>query len=415
MIRFFLITFLFCVTLLQAQKGTLSPYSFYGLGETIFEGTADQRAMGGLTSYSDSIHFNISSPATLADLKLVNYGIGANYSTRDFTSNENTTNNVTASIDYMTVAIPTKHFGFGFGLLPKTAVGYRLNTTDEVNDIPFESNYEGSGGINQVFFSLGFSPINNWGVGAAIYYNFGTIISVHTRQDEGVDLLSQLVNESETRGIEWNLSSFYKIDMSERLQVQLHYSYQPNANLTSLNSRSISTFSSLGAQRDFQELNLEPSGLDKTETVVPSRHSFGAGIGEEKKWYFGGQWTENDGPIKNTFYATGKVNYIAASKLSVGGFFIPEYDSFSNYWKRIVYRFGYNSSTTGMVLNDETIKNNGITFGVGLPVAGYSNLNIGIEAGKLGTQGSSLIEENYLNIRVGFSLNDRWFLKRKYN
>ena len=106
MIRFFLITFLFCVTLLQAQKGTLSPYSFYGLGETIFEGTADQRAMGGLTSYSDSIHFNVSSPATLADLKLVNYGIGANYSTRDFTSNENTTNNVTASIDYMTVAIP---------------------------------------------------------------------------------------------------------------------------------------------------------------------------------------------------------------------------------------------------------------------------------------------------------------------
>jgi hypothetical protein len=68
-----------------------------------------------------------------------------------------------------------------------------------------------------------------------------------------------------------------------------------------------------------------------------------------------------------------------------------------------------------MVLNDETIKNNGITFGVGLPVAGYSNLNIGIEAGKLGTQGSSLIEENYLNILVGFSLNDRWFLKRKYN
>ena len=185
--------------------------------------------------------------------------------------------------------------------------------------------------------------------------------------------------------------------------------------MTSLNSRSTSTFSSLGAQRDFQELNLEPSGLDKTETVVPSRHSFGAGIGEEKKWYLGGQWTENDGPIKNTFYATGKVNYIAASKLSVGGFFIPEYDSFSNYWKRIVYRFGYNSSTTGMVLNDETIKNNGITFGVGLPVAGYSNLNIGIEAGKLGTQGSSLIEENYLNIRVGFSLNDRWFLKRKYN
>ena len=42
-------------------------------------------------------------------------------------------------------------------------------------------------------------------------------------------------------------------------------------------------------------------------------------MGEERKGDVGGQGTENAGPIKNTCYATGKVNYIAASKLSVGG------------------------------------------------------------------------------------------------
>ena len=47
------------------------------------------------------------------------------------------------------------------------------------------------------------------------------------RQDEGIDLLSQLASESEIRGVELNLSSYYKIDLSNRLQMQLHYAIQP--------------------------------------------------------------------------------------------------------------------------------------------------------------------------------------------
>ena len=371
--------------------------------------------MGGLVAHVDSIHHNVSSPASLAELKLINYNIGANYSRRDFISDANSSKNETAGIDYMTVAIPTKYFGFGFGLLPKTAVGYRLSVSDEINGFSSNSNYEGNGGINQVFFSLGFSPLKNLGIGASVHYNFGSIFRVHTRQDDGIDLLSQLNNESELRGVEWNLSSYYKIHLSNRLQMQLHYAYQPKANLESFNVRSISTFTSLGEQRDTQEVNLSLEGLDETRSELPAKQTIGGGIGEPKKWYIGGQWTETDGSIDNAFYAVGSVRYEPASQLSIGGYFIPEYDSFSSYWKRIVYRIGFVSSKTGMILNDKAIENTGITFGVGLPVAGFSNVNVGFELGKLGAGGESLIEENYVNIRIGFSLNDRWFIKRKFN
>ena len=415
MTRFFLITSLLITSHLFAQKGTLSPYSFYGLGESLFSGTADQRSMGGLVAYVDSIHHNVSSPASLAELKLVNYNIGANYSRRNFISDANSSKNETAGIDYMTVAIPTKYFGFGFGLLPKTAVGYRLSVSDEINGLSSNSNYEGNGGINQVFFSLGFSPIKNLGIGTSFNYNFGSIYRVHTRQDEGIDLLSQLKSESEFRGLEWNVSSYFKIDLSNRLQLQLHYVYQPKANLDSYNYRSISTFTSLGEQRDNQEVNLSLEGLDKTTSESPAKQTIGGGFGEPKKWYIGGQWTETYGSLDNAFYAVGSVQYEPASQLSIGGYFIPEYDSFSSYWKRIVYRAGFVSSKTGMILNDKAIANTGITFGVGLPVAGFSNVNMGLEFGKLGAGGESLIEENYFNIRIGFSLNDRWFIKRKYN
>ena len=415
MTRFFLITSLLINSHLFAQKGTLSPYSFYGFGEPLFSGTADQRSMGGLIAHVDSIHHNVSSPATLAELKLVNYNVGANYSSRNFISDASSSNNETAVIDYMTVAIPTKYFGFGFGLLPKTAVGYRLSVSDEIDGVNSNSNYEGNGGINQVFFSMGVSPINNFGIGASVHYNFGSIFRVHTRQDDGIDLLSQLNNESELRGVELNLSSYYKIQLSNQLQLQLHYAFQPKANLESFNIRSISTFTSLGEQRDTQEINLSIEGLDKTRSELPAKQTIGGGIGEPKKWYIGGHWTKTDGSINNAFYSVGSVRYEPASQLSLGGYFIPEYDSFSSYWKRIVYRIGFVSSETGMILNNKVIENSGITFGVGLPLAGFSNVNVGFEIGKLGAGGESVIEENYFNIRIGFSLNDRWFIKRKYN
>ena len=48
-------------------------------------------------------------------------------------------------------------------------------------------------------------------------------------------------------------------------------------------------------------------------------------------------------------------------------------------------------------------------------MAGYSNTNVTFELGSLGTKKDGLIKENYWAVRLGFSLNDIWFVKRKYN
>ena len=62
-----------------------------------------------------------------------------------------------SGLDYIGIALPTKFFGFGFGIIPFTSVGYKLsylkseNESDEILDI-----FKGQGGINKVFFSLGF-------------------------------------------------------------------------------------------------------------------------------------------------------------------------------------------------------------------------------------------------------------------
>ena len=56
------------------------------------------------------------------------------------------------------------------------------------------------------------------------------------------------------------------------------------------------------------------------------------------------------------------------------------------------------------------------TLGVGLPLGGtFSNVNIGFELGKRGTTNAGLIQENYANFTLALSLNDRWFVKRKFD
>jgi len=57
-----------------------------------------------------------------------------------------------------------------------------------------------------------------------------------------------------------------------------------------------------------------------------------------------------------------------------------------------------------------------MTLGLGLPIPGaFSNINIGIEFGKRGATNANLVQENYTNISIGLSLNDKWFVKKLYN
>ena len=67
-----------------AQEGTSSPYSFYGLGDVKFKGTVENRSMGGVSVFADSIHVNLQNPAQFASLKLTSFAIGGSYLTTKF-------------------------------------------------------------------------------------------------------------------------------------------------------------------------------------------------------------------------------------------------------------------------------------------------------------------------------------------
>ncbi|MDG2371037.1 MAG: hypothetical protein P8L83_00270 [Flavobacteriaceae bacterium] len=400
-----------------AQVGTGSPYSFVGFGETNFRGNHLNRAMGGLDVYIDSIHPNINNPASYGTLKLTTYSVGVNYRNNKLANNLETQKVTSAAIDYIGVSIPTKRFGFGFGILPFSSVGYLLEDQTQINQMETVNRFTGEGGINNAFLSIGFKVFEGLNIGFTTNYGFGDITYRKTQVIDGIENGIYLESNSSLSGINYKASINLTIPVKE---LELHglISFSPEAEFISQNIQIIYTRSLLNADQlgDLEETNLALTGLDKTKYRLPKSSSFGIGIGKNKKWFFGAQYNKiNNSRFINEFVNQSNISYKDASRVGVGGFYIPEFSSITSYWKKVVYRFGYRSEDKGYLVNNQLIKENGITFGLGLPMASYSNTNVTFEFGKLGTKNNNLIEENYWAIRLGFSLNDIWFIKRKYN
>ena len=71
---------------------------------------------------------------------------------------------------------------------------------------------------------------------------------------------------------------------------------------------------------------------------------------------------------------------------------------------------------TGININNESINEFGISFGMGLPVGRrFSNLNLGFEFGQRGTKNAGLVKETFFNAFISLSLNAKWFEKRYFD
>jgi len=416
------ILLLFCLVALHSiwsQTGTGSPYSFGGLGEINYKGNHWSRAMGGLEFYTDSIHIDFNNPASLGTLKLTNFSLGIDYRVTNLKDNSSNQSISTSALNYLGVNIPTKYFGFNFGVIPYSSVGYRLEYRDEQEGATEIQRYDGNGGLNLAFLSAGFNLFEWWSVGASAQYGFGNITHRSSQLIENVDRTSFLESNSSLSGLRYKFSTVLRIPIGLK-RLHFYSSYTPEATINSQNNELFTTLStstsSVGQQL---AVDLSLSGLDETVLIIPQKLTIGLGVGKNKKWFLGGQYeTSNSSNFRNDFVTLDGLSYEDGNKLSVGGFYIPSYGSLTSYWKRIVYRFGYFNETTGIQVQGGSLTDSGITFGVGLPalrLGSFSNANLGVTLGSRKTPDSNLMKENYWQIKLGFSLNDLWFIKRKYN
>ncbi|HAI19814.1 MAG TPA: hypothetical protein DCM10_18410, partial [Xanthomarina gelatinilytica] len=341
-----------------AQEGTASPYSFYGMGSLKFKGTVESRSMGGLSVYSDSIHINLRNPASYASKNLaiynnesrpVKFAIGGSHTNAKLKSDTASDEVNSSTLDYLAMSFPIGRFGLGMGLIPYTSVGYKLETLNNNNDL--STKFRGEGGVNKVYASLGYLVMDGLSVGVDLGYNFGnvknnTIEYVYTNEGSLAQYQTREDNRSDIGGLSANFGIIFSKMIQDKFELTTSLTFRPEMNLNSENSRTYNTIT-INAINDQEyvinsiEADLASQGLKSTDLVLPTKLSLGAGIGQPRIWFVGAEYTYlNTKAFKNELYASsdsaGNVTYSNASTVSIGGFVIPDYNSFSSYFKRVV-------------------------------------------------------------------------------
>jgi len=226
-----------------SQENTSSPYSFYGLGEVKFKGTEDAKAMGGLSFAGDSISLNLSNPASYSGMKLTTFGVGGTTNFNSISNSESSEKAKRTSLDYLAVGIPMGKFGAAFGLMPYSAVGYKIQEEFEYNGQNRTKNYNGLGNINSFFIGGAYSINKKLSFGINFNYLFGDISNSVVEKIEGISLATRELNESDIKGTLFNTGFMYNTKVNTKLNLTASLMYSPKTDLNATNNRNTATIS----------------------------------------------------------------------------------------------------------------------------------------------------------------------------
>lgn len=418
-----------------SNANTSSPYSKYGLGDIVQPWMPQNRAMGGISTATNIINgyssVNLTNPAANAYIGITTIDIGmyASFIKLNKTGAD-AQNNSNFNLSHIVFGIPvTKHSALSFGLTPYTQMGYDYKQTLNHGfgtSSPADTNvvnyiYTGDGGLSKAFLGYGFSIGRYLSLGANASYIFGNLIQYSSTELPGLygafNTRQQLSNS--VGGLNYDFGIQYSVPFSEDTRLTFGYSHSAG---TKLNSQT--TFTATQYQTNYTTDD-EGTPLDtlvnsqgaQTKIKLPQINHFGVAYQADRKFLVGADYSMG----KWSSLTIGGINQGLqnSSSLSIGGQFNPNSNSLTSYWEVVDYRLGAHFDKTDVLINNQSIKQYGVTFGLGLPLlrngSSFYKVNIGGEYGKRGTMSNSLIKENYFNFNISFTLNDRWFNRPKFD
>jgi len=408
-----------------AQKTDSSPYSSFGIGSEVQSKTVEEMSMGGVGTAGNLDRLSFSNPASFALQRVSSYTLSGENRAYWFKDNNGKDNASNAYLSYLAMGIPLgDKAGFAFGLQLNSTMGYTIseNEYDSSGELLKAALYEGSGGTNRVFFGLGYEVFKNFSVGVEANYIFGKALKSEIKQTRDIHLATKYKADADISGFALKAGAIYKKQLKNGLLATAGTSIEFENSLDAKTNEYLYSVSISGPESPRDTiLNRVTNG----NYVTPLKTNIGVSIGNPGKWA-----ASLDYSFRTAIELSGnfvqhnpKGHYENVNMLAVGGFYTPRYNSISSYWERVSYRGGVRFGNTGLLANGNnngseftSIKDYGISFGLGLPVGKrYSMLDTSFEYGVKGTTSNGLTKENYFTFRVGLAFGDKWFGKREIN
>jgi hypothetical protein len=152
----------------------------------------------------------------------------------------------------------------------------------------------------------------------------------------------------------------------------------------------------------------------KGKLVLPLCLGIGVAIKDNTHWTIGADFSLQNWQDYSLF---GEKDSLANSWRAAGGFqWTPNDRSIKSYFNLVQYRLGGHFEQTYLQLHNSQLTDYGFSLGFGFPMKRVATtIQIALEAGKRGTISNNLVGLNYVKCTIGFTLNDRWFIKTKFD
>jgi hypothetical protein len=421
----------------QSTATTSSPYSRYGLGDFDPALLPQTRAMGGIATAINKINnyntINVINPASygVINYTTIDVGLYTNIISLSQTG-QASTSNANFRLSHINFAFPVTHrSALSFGLMPYSEVGYNYKQTKPNfgSGSPVDTNavnylYSGDGGLSKAYFGYGFGIGKHFLIGANISYIFGNLVQNSATEIPTLygTLNSKIEQSNSIGGLNYDYGVQYSFDWAaDTKHFILGYSASTASSINNTESYIVSqyTYDSSG-NKNVAADSIVNTQSSKTKFKLPQINHFGLSYQYDGHYLVGadfttGNWSNYSGPG-----AGADVKFQNSKTYSIGGQITPNNNALRNYFARVDYRLGFLYDQTYLNLNNTNINRYAVTFGFGLPLAPAQTLttfykvNLSAEVGKRGTVANGLVKENYVNIHLGFTLNDKWFTKYKF-
>lgn len=409
----------------KAQVGQ-SPYTVQGIGSLHSMATGRNLGMGGIgIGNSHYLYLNNLNPAMLTRNSFyTTFEVGMNLESRGFDTGQRQDVASSGGLDYMALAFPLVYdkWTMNIGLAPYSIVNYNMATSRPIEGTNSISNlrFTGDGGTTQAYAATGLKLFKGLSAGVRASYIFGSINeevvnSLELANNVSNSFVSRYYNQTTFSDLLFTGGLAYRRELSSRRQTYfmagLTYDMEAdlNAERYSRLERAGTTDGSASA------VDTLAHGL-RGNYFLPG--SIGTGISFERLYHYtvaaDFKW-QNWEDYRGFEGATGGLGQ--SYRMALGGEWIPDYASAQpgTYYKRMTYRMGLQYEKTPFMVNNESVDDFGITFGLSLPIANASSIHTSFLLGQRGNIENGLIRERYFRFSLGVTFNDRWFQRVKYD
>ena len=412
----------------SAQTSTSSPYSKFGLGELYGDQLPQFRGMGistGVRDFDSYSHINVGNPASYSTIRLTTIDVGLYGNYGNMSRGGVTQTNANFNLNHLNFAIPTSEkSALSFGLMPYSSVGYSFSSPTTIDTLNINNVYSGDGGISKAYLGYGIQFGKNISVGFNANYLFGTIKNSQEAQyplSQGA-LNTKIERRRYINGLNFDYGAQYNTTFNDELNMVIGYSGNISTSMRIKESEVVyRTFGN--TTDDAQNTALDSISFSegqKKDITMPMTHKVGISFSKSNKWLIGA-----DAHMANwSGYREGDSNPVTQDLqnsygVALGGQITPDMTS-TNYFSLVDYKLGVKYNKTNVKIGNQDVNEMGVSIGFGLPLpsnrrTSFYKVNFSTEFVQRGSSDVSLVKENFVNFRLGFTLNDRWFQRYKYD